>query len=48
MRYSNMQRLPLDQGEPNQGDANGDPEIQHDVDHWNTGNREQWQLHSAL
>ena len=48
LRYSNMQRLPLDQGEPKRQDTNDDQEAQHDRDYWNSAEREKWQLHSAL
>ena len=48
LRYTSMQRLPLDQGEPKQNNTNDEPEIQHDPDAWNPADREKWQLHSAL
>ena len=46
--YGKVQRLPLDAGEPPQGDTNDDPETIHDVNHWEAKDRPNWQLHSSL
>ena len=46
-RVANMQRLPLDQGEPAVNQLSDEQHIFSNDDSWNAKSREKWQLHSA-